>query len=292
MIIDEDIYLGHYDNEEMITTDEEVDAFLEHYGVKGMRWGVTRDNLRSNFNDRQERIRSTKAATLEARAAKTNIRIGELNKEINALPSGFKSVYKRSILRNELELNENQSSKDTKKAKKIRESRLTPTQKKLLIGAAVVGGVLAASYLASKVDHETIAAAIRRAQSEEEFGSVFKIDENLASPDLSADDILKNIGKSVNPNYASQGGQMNCRRATFTHELRRRGFDVQATTSPMGRAQNETGLVNALIKGDKNPIRSPSLSAMLNREGTSRARPNASDTRTYDAFTERVADIF
>jgi hypothetical protein len=84
---------------------------------------------------------------------------------------------------------------------------------------------------------------------------------------------------------------MNCRRSTFTHELRRRGFDVKATPSAFGRAQNETGLVNAVITGDRNPIQSASLSSMLNREGTSRARPSASDKRTYKAYTERVNNI-
>ncbi len=142
--------------------------------------------------------------------------------------------------------------------------------------------------MSTRVDHETVASAVRRAQSESEHGSIFKINKDLASPTLSASEIVTKISKSVNPNYASPGGQMNCRRATFTHELRRRGFDVKATPSALGRAQNETGLVNAVITGDRNPIRSASLSSMLNREGTSRARPSASDKRTYKAFTERV----
>jgi hypothetical protein len=38
MFIDEDIYLEHSDNNVII--DQDVDDFLEHYGVKGMKWGV------------------------------------------------------------------------------------------------------------------------------------------------------------------------------------------------------------------------------------------------------------
>ncbi len=286
MIVDEEVYLN-------ITVDDFVDDFLAHFGVKGMKWGIRNDldNLKKGLFDRQKRIKTTKAATLEARAAKSKVRISELNSEINALPSGIRSVYKRSTLKSERGINEKQLLQDTKQAKNIRESRLTPMQKKLLIGSAVVGGILAVSYVSSRVDHETIGAAIRQARSQSEHGSIFKINKDLASPTLSASDILKKVSKNVNPNYSSPGGKMNCRRATFTHELRRRGFDVQATPSAMGRAQNETGLVNALIKGDKNPIRPASLSSMLNREGTSRARPYASDTRTYKAYTERVDDI-
>ncbi len=38
MIIDEDIYLEHFDSNG--TMSQEVEVFLEHFGVKGMRWGV------------------------------------------------------------------------------------------------------------------------------------------------------------------------------------------------------------------------------------------------------------
>jgi hypothetical protein len=291
VIIDEDIYLEHFDNETTINHD--VDAFLEHYGIMGMKWGIRNapKNLKKSFFGRQERIRSTKAGTLEARAAKSKVRMSELNNEINALPGGMKNAYKKSMIKSEYTLNQNQREKDLKQAKNVRKSRITPTQKKVLIGAAVVGGIFAAGYLSTRVDHETVASAVRRAQSESEHGSIFKINKDLAAPNLSASEIVTKISKSVNPNYASPGGQMNCRRSTFTHELRRRGFDVKATPSALGRAQNETGLVNAVITGDRNPIRGASLSSMLNREGTSRARPSASDKRTYKAFTERVDDI-
>ncbi|MBA2727662.1 MAG: hypothetical protein H0U49_05765 [Parachlamydiaceae bacterium] len=290
MVIDEDVYLEHFN---YTTIDQEVDVFLEHFGVKGMQWGVRKNSnsLVKSLSNRQTRIKDTKAATLVARAAKSKVLVSELNSEIKALPLGLRSGYKRSTLKNKRDVTEKQISRDTKQAEKTRNSRLTPTQKKVLIGAAVVGGVLAVGYLSTRVDQETIGSAIRRARSQAEHGSIFKINKDLAAPNLSASQILSNVSKSVNPNYGSPGGTMNCRRATFTHELRRRGYDVQATTSAVGRAQNETGLINALVKGDKNPIQVSSLSAMLNEEGSSRARPMASDTRTYKAFTERVDSI-
>lgn len=44
MIIEEDIYLEHSKE----TTDQEVEDFLEHFGVKGMRWGLRREANKSN----------------------------------------------------------------------------------------------------------------------------------------------------------------------------------------------------------------------------------------------------
>ncbi len=42
MVIDEDIYLEHFDDES--STDQELVVFLEHFGVKGMKWGIRNEN--------------------------------------------------------------------------------------------------------------------------------------------------------------------------------------------------------------------------------------------------------
>ncbi len=45
MIIDEKGYLEHVNE----TIDQEVEDFLEHFGVKGMRWGLRREANKSNI---------------------------------------------------------------------------------------------------------------------------------------------------------------------------------------------------------------------------------------------------
>ncbi len=61
MIIDEDVYLEHFND---TTIDQEVDAFLKHFGVKGMQWGVR--NKRSTS--------SSKKAPLTAKEKREKVR--------------------------------------------------------------------------------------------------------------------------------------------------------------------------------------------------------------------------
>lgn len=283
--------------------EQEIEDFLEHFGVKGMKWGVRNEDdggsgrsgssepgLRSRLATRQAEAKARSAANFTARAAKKKVRISEIDKEIASLPDGDRrAYYKKSNLKYERELTQRQIDADMRQAGKIEKARLTPTQKKVLIGAAVVGGVLAAHYLSN--NHERIGANIRRIQSERTYGSQFRINKDLADTNLSASQIRERVSASVNPNFRSAGGQMNCRRSTFAYELRRRGYDVEATTSSMGMGQSETGLINALIKGDKNIFRRASLSSMVVSTGDARSRPTARDLRANPAFTEKVKDV-
>ncbi len=51
-------------------SDQDVDAFLEHYGVKGMQWGV-RNEKRGSRDDRRAQRSSNKAAKAKAKAARS-----------------------------------------------------------------------------------------------------------------------------------------------------------------------------------------------------------------------------
>ena len=44
---------------------QDVDAFLEHYGVKGMRWGVRKNSTSSHKKSRREKRAEKKAAKQE-----------------------------------------------------------------------------------------------------------------------------------------------------------------------------------------------------------------------------------
>jgi hypothetical protein len=60
-----------------------------------------------------------------------------------------------------------------------------------------------------------------------------------------------NVVKHINPDYGAIGTKMNCRRATFSYEMRRRGYDVQATRTTNANGQNVMGLLNATSPGKK-----------------------------------------
>lgn len=79
----------------------------------------------------------------------------------------------------------------------------------------------------------------------------WKKDSSLAAATMSAEDIYRNVVvRRINPDYgiaspAGFGTKNNCRRCTFAYELRRRGFDVQATKSTSGTGQNVLGMYSA-----------------------------------------------
>lgn len=287
-------------------SDESIDDFLEHFGVLGQRWGVRKkpvsnggensggtdkSSIRSRLSERNLRINTAKTNMLKARSEKANIRISELDAEIAALP---KNSYKRYSLNSERNVTVAQRDSDLKKAAKPPTSGLTSTQKKVMVGASVAG-VLIGFHVASKhTDAEGVSAAIRRGRSQREHGDIFKPKPEFSAK-MTQEEALKNVVQGINPNHRTQGGSMNCRRATFAYELRRRGYDVVATTSGIGRGQNESGLVNALIKGDRNLLSRESMSnfAALQNPGIDGVRTRAvpGDTRTYSAMTQSVRKI-
>jgi hypothetical protein len=87
---------------------------------------------------------------------------------------------------------------------------------------------------------------------------VWKKKPELSKPNMSVDDIRKQVVKPTNPRYPLPGTKMNCRRCTFTYELRRRGYDVEATRSHYATGQDLEGVRNATMNfsGTKSNIRS------------------------------------
>lgn len=99
----------------------EVLASLEHHGVKGMKWGVRKDEepiQKTNINER------------------TKIYIASLRKEKSSPQTA--AERKQNIKGNEKKFDEKFGLSSDKE-----DHRLTPNQKKLLIGAGVVVGVAA-----------------------------------------------------------------------------------------------------------------------------------------------------
>jgi hypothetical protein len=104
----------------------------------------------------------------------------------------------------------------------------------------------------------------------------FKMNKELSKP-MSPEELLSKVAKQVNPGYSKAGGKMNCRRSTYAYELRRRGFDVHATTSSVGWGQSESGVINALTTKGKDYFDATSMSSVVVETGFSSKAPG--DTR-------------
>jgi hypothetical protein len=150
-------------------------AFLEHYGVKGMRWGVRKGQ--SGSGDKA----GIEPATL--------IGIAYVAAFLGSIGASIYGQYKDS-------------------GKKIQKQNANVPWKK---------------------------------------------NANLAkkAPPMTVDSLHKEVVMAVNKDYPKNGTKMNCRRATFTYEMRRRGYDVTSTKSRWATGQDLEGVKNATMTKSK-----------------------------------------
>jgi len=239
----------------------EVDAYLAHAGVKGMRWGHRKRETPNSSDrgpstptrdERRAAKRETKATKFDGKAKHFDTTIKDLDAQIKAMPPGIRSAYQRNTLtdvRNELSKERDRAVKD---AQSVREGKLTSTQKRVIIGASVVAA-LAATYVIQDNIQSGNATRLIAKGKERITGEQFKFNKkpSLSNPDWDVDDIHRNVVKHINPEFGAMGTKMNCRRATFSYEMRRRGYDVKATKTTNANGQNTMGLLNALSPGKK-----------------------------------------
>lgn len=244
----------------------DVDAFLAHYGKKGMKWGVVNDNDSSSSSKggegsskkskkavtpEEQAKRETKAKSYEVKAAKYHKETANLEKQLAQTPKG---TLKSNGLLNQIAESNRLAKIAEKDAAAAREGRMSTGQKQALIGAAVVGGILLAyggKHMVQSGQFTSMATqgkAFMDGNSDGLFGKK-KNNSKLSDPNYSADDIMRNVVPGVNPNYGAWGTNMNCRRATFAYEMRRRGYDVQATRTSNASGQTVFGVMNATSRG-------------------------------------------
>lgn len=225
---------------------------LAHYGIKGMKWGVRRERDSSTGRVSKEEAR---AAKRETRAQKYDARAANFQKQIDDIQSvtGRNRLSQSMANQNVKELTK---YRDTalKDAALKREGKLSTGQKKVVVGAAIVGSLLVANATFKAADGGEFARLAQKGKSLVEGNGgkpQWKKNEMLASDRWDADALQVLVADKINPNYGAFGTKNNCRRATFAYEMRRRGYDVKATKSTKATGQNATGLHNALSPGEK-----------------------------------------
>jgi len=210
-----------------VVTEQE---YLEHFGVKGMRWGVKNEDLSTT---REPTRRQQKATKFRKEAVDIQTKIDTTNT----------TTYSGQAEKRQLE---QEKIKVEKTATALEQGKLTPRQKHVLIGASVTAAVLAA-YGAKNMAQS---GDMRRQM---ELGKAFITrkpktfqTKEFLKQDFNEHEIMAFVVDPINRGYGAPGTKVNCRRCTFAYEMRRRGYDVAATKTSSGRGQTAGGLFNVL----------------------------------------------
>ena len=216
---------------------------LVHYGVKGMKWGVRKE--------RRAIRRESAAQKFERKAQKAGDKAESVSRSAaESLAKGKRRAAKAFQKRYDDLVKEKATYEKSAEAK--RSGKLTPGQKKVLIGASVVAGLVAVNLGYNYVDSGAMTRHIDLGKSFLGYETAFKKKSELAGT-KTVDEIMRDVIRGVNPKYGQPGSKMNCRRCTFTYEMRRRGYDVQATRSTKGVGQTGLGLAYSVTPGKKGP---------------------------------------
>jgi hypothetical protein len=266
----------------------DVDDFLAHYGIPGMKWGKRKaedssGGSRSSKAEEKTAKRETKAQKFDEKASGLNTKIKKLDDEIAALPNSGKGAYDRSILnevRNDLSKTRDTALKD---AQAVRDGKMTSTQKKVVIGASIVAGLAATYVIQDQIQSGNATRMIAKGKEKitgEKFA--FKKNDYLANKDFDVNDIHSQVVKKINPDYGAIGTKMNCRRATFSYEMRRRGYDVKATRTTNANGQNVIGLHNATTPGSKMSTNNFNVVSKLTKQNMAKQKGSNVDTPLAD----------
>lgn len=227
----------------MDTSSSEMDVYLAHYGILGMKWGIRKDRetgVKKATTPEQTREQRRYARRQKASQRYTD-RANSLQREIDVektrkykLPFNVQKRRKKAV--GEL-TKERDSALDD--AQRKLDGKLSKGQKKAVIGGSIAAAVLAAygTYQASNFgEFNRLAAKGKAWLNDTDVADTFKTNPDLTKK-MSVDDIQKNVMSKINPGYGDLGTKMNCRRATFAYEARRRGLDVMATKTTNAAGQ-------------------------------------------------------
>jgi hypothetical protein len=230
-------------------TATDTDEFLAHFGVKGMKWGVIREK-NSTSSDPGSTVKSGDTRS-QVRQAKRDAKAERFDKLASSYDERLKTTTSDRD-RRMLTAFRDQASRD---ATAVRNHKLTSNQKKIAVGAAVVGAIIFTAAASHYVNTGEL-ARIRSIGLSKAFDRTSEINfpknDKFASAST-ADEVFSKVVKGVNPHYGLPGTVSNCRRTAFAYEMRRRGLDVRATKTTNGYGQNVQGLINAITPGSNLP---------------------------------------
>lgn len=216
---------------------------LVHFGVKGMKWGVRKQDDTSNrkaakpISERKEK----NAKKHEAKADLYQKRIDLIN-SFGPSKNGIQQNYRDNLKKDFA----NKRDVELKRARDIREGRLTDQQKKVLIGAGIAAAIIIAYGSYKYVDSGKL--------NQRKLRDIPFKKNDLLSRKMGSERLMKEVVAPINPEFGAPGTVNNCRRATFAYEMRRRGFDVTATKTLSGSGQTTSSIVNATTPDLKRPI--------------------------------------
>lgn len=229
----------------MTMTEEEVTAFLAHYGVKGMRWG----HRKKEVSAEKQAAREKRAAKFDLKAENAKTKISEIDAKLSK--EGF--LFGRRGLKKQKKDLQKIHDQAIKNAEAKRQGKLSSTQKKVIAGAAIAGVIVAGVAVHRQYDSGELNRKMMRGRAflEGKHGVTWARNPDLSKRDMDVDEIMSKVVKNINPDFGKPGTTNNCRRATFAYEMRRRGMDVQATKTSSGSGQTFIGLSNAIGFGRK-----------------------------------------
>lgn len=177
-------------------------GFLAHYGAKGMRWGVRKDQKSG-----------------PSKASK-NVEAG-----LNIIkPLAMPLIPQARIV---------------PKLVQLGQAAAAGQKMSVVLKSASFGPASLAGYAVTGLDSGAYRVPVVATKNLVRGG--WNKDKSLANPKMSVDDIQKKVVSQINKDFPGLGTTNNCLRSTYTYEMRRRGNDVVATKTMMASGQTSLG---------------------------------------------------